>query len=80
MTFKLSNNPQPVEKVRDIFGLYLDPPTHVAVFRVDEKPQIQRWSGRSPCCRCYPGRPSGGRRLHAPWDYDLVRRAQREDQ
>ncbi len=40
-TFKLSNDPQLVEKVRDIVGLCLDPPAHAAVFCVDEKPQIQ---------------------------------------
>jgi transposase len=37
-TFKLSNDPLLVEKVRDIVGLYLDPPAHAAVFCVDEKP------------------------------------------
>jgi hypothetical protein len=40
-TFKLSNDPRLVETVRDIVGLYLDPPAHAAVFCVDEKPQIQ---------------------------------------
>jgi len=40
-TFKLSPDPRLVEKVRDIVGLYLNPPEHAAVFCVDEKPQIQ---------------------------------------
>jgi len=40
-TFKLSNDPQLVEKVRDIFGLYLNPPDRALVLCVDEKAQIQ---------------------------------------
>ena len=40
-TFKLSNDPHFVEKVRDITGLYLDPPDHAMVLCVDEKSQIQ---------------------------------------
>jgi len=40
-TFKLSNDPQFAAKVRDIVGLYVDPPAHAAVLSVDEKSQIQ---------------------------------------
>src|SRR5439155_22602605 len=40
-TFKPSNDPLLVEKVRDIVGLYREPPAHAAVFCVEEKPQIQ---------------------------------------
>src|SRR6266436_1368357 len=40
-TFKLSPDPQLIEKVRDIVGLYLNPPEHALVFCVDEKSQIQ---------------------------------------
>ena len=40
-TFKLSTDPQFVEKVRDIVGLYLDPPEKALVICVDEKSQIQ---------------------------------------
>ena len=40
-TFKLSTDPQFVEKVRDIVGLYLDPPEWALVLCVDEKSQIQ---------------------------------------
>src|SRR5947207_5589646 len=47
-TFKLSNDPLLVEKVRDIVGLYLDPPAHAAVFCVDEKPQIQALDRTQP--------------------------------
>jgi transposase len=40
-TFKLSNDPQFVEKLVDIVGLYLNPPEHAIVLCVDEKSQIQ---------------------------------------
>jgi transposase len=40
-TFKLSRDPQFVEKLRDIVGLYLDPPDKALVLSVDEKSQIQ---------------------------------------
>ena len=40
-TFKLSKNPEFVEKLRDIVGLYVDPPAHAVVLSVDEKNQIQ---------------------------------------
>lgn len=40
-TFKLSNDPLFVEKVRDVCGLYLNPPDHALVLCVDEKSQIQ---------------------------------------
>ena len=40
-TFKLSADPQFVEKVRDIVGLYLNPPNHAIVLSVDEKSQVQ---------------------------------------
>src|SRR4029453_16961942 len=39
--FKLSPDPLLVEKVRDIVGLYMNPPDHALVFCVDEKSQIQ---------------------------------------
>jgi hypothetical protein len=49
-TFKLSSDPLFVEKVRDIVGLYLDPPLKAMVLCVDEKSQIQalRQVRRSP--------------------------------
>lgn len=40
-TFKLSNDPAFVEKLRDVVGLYVDPPAHAVVLSVDEKSQIQ---------------------------------------
>ncbi len=40
-TFKLSNDPAFAAKVRDIVGLYVDPPAHAVVLSIDEKSQIQ---------------------------------------
>jgi transposase len=40
-TFKLSNDKHFIEKLRDVVGLYLNPPEHALVFSVDEKTQIQ---------------------------------------
>src|SRR6266508_2049414 len=39
--FKISPDPELVEKIRDLVGLYMNPPVAAAVFAVDEKPQIQ---------------------------------------
>src|SRR5660398_180227 len=39
--FKLSNDPQFVEKVYDVVGLYLNPPEAAVVYCVDEKSQVQ---------------------------------------
>ena len=61
-TFKLSNDPLLVEKVRDIVGLYLDPPAHAAVFCVDEKPQIQALERTQPLLPLQPGQVE--RRTH----------------
>src|SRR3979411_1376944 len=46
-TFKLSKDPEFVEKLRDIVGLYVDPPAH-AVVSVDEKSQIQALDRTQP--------------------------------
>ena len=40
-SFKISPDPQLIEKVRDVVGLYMHPPTNAAVFSFDEKSQIQ---------------------------------------
>jgi transposase len=61
-TFKLSNDPLLVEKVRDIVGLYLHPPAHAAVFCVDEKPQIQALDRTQPLLPMQPGQAE--RRTH----------------
>ena len=47
-TFKLSNDPFFIEKVRDITGLYLNPPDHAVVICVDEKTQIQALDRTQP--------------------------------
>src|ERR1700747_1570043 len=47
-SFKLSTDPLFVEKVKDIVGLYLDPPDHGAVLCVDEKSQIQALEPTQP--------------------------------
>src|SRR5215469_8290890 len=47
-TFKLSPDPLLVEKVRDIVGLYLNPPDHAVVLCVDEKSQIQALDRTQP--------------------------------
>jgi putative transposase len=47
-SFKLSNDPFFVEKVRDIAGLYLNPPDHALVLCVDEKSQIQALNRTQP--------------------------------
>jgi transposase len=47
-TYKMSTDPQFVEKVRDIVGLYMNPPEHAVVFSVDEKPQVQALERAQP--------------------------------
>jgi putative transposase len=47
-SFKLSTDPYFVEKVRDIVGLYLNPPEHAVVLCVDEKSQIQALERTQP--------------------------------
>jgi transposase len=55
--FKISPDPDLVEKVRDIVGLYLDPPLAAAVFAVDEKPQIQALNRTAPILPMLPTTP-----------------------
>ena len=47
-TFKVSNDPQFVEKLTDVVGLYLNPPERAMVFCVDEKSQIQALDRTQP--------------------------------
>jgi transposase len=61
-TFKLSPDPLFVEKVRDIVGLYLDPPERALVLCVDEKSQIQALDRTQPLLPMRPGQPE--RRTH----------------
>jgi hypothetical protein len=57
-----ARDPLLVEKVRDIVGLYLDPPAHAAMFCVDEKPQIQALDRTQPLLPMQPGQVE--RRTH----------------
>jgi transposase len=61
-TFKLSPDPLLIEKVRDIVGLYMDPPDHAVVLCVDEKSQIQALDRTQPLLPMRPGQVE--RRTH----------------
>ena len=56
-TFQLSGDPQLVEKVRDIVGLYLNPPDNAVVFCVDEKTAVQALERSQPLLPLQPGQP-----------------------
>src|SRR4051795_9988834 len=60
--FKLSTDPLFVEKVRDVVGLYLDPPERALVLCVDEKSGIQALDRSAPVLPMMPGMPE--RRTH----------------
>jgi transposase len=60
--FKISNDPQFEEKVRDVVGLYLNPPDRALVLCVDEKSQIQALDRTAPILPLRPGLPE--RRTH----------------
>src|SRR3954465_15846169 len=55
--FKLSSDPQFIEKVYDICGLYLNPPERAVVLCVDEKSQIQALDRTQPILPMLPGTP-----------------------
>lgn len=61
-TFKLSKDPNFVEKVRDIVGLYMSPPENAVVVCVDEKSQMQALDRTQPLLPMRPGTPE--RRTH----------------
>jgi transposase len=61
-SFKLSTDPLFVDKVRDVVGLYLDPPERALVLCVDEKSQIQALDRSQPVLPMQPGVPE--RRSH----------------
>jgi transposase len=56
-TWKLSKDPQFIEKVRDVVGLYLNPPERAVVLCVDEKSQIQALDRTAPILPMLPGTP-----------------------
>jgi hypothetical protein len=56
-TFKLSTDPSFESKLRDVVGLYVNPPAAAAVFCFDEKPKSRLWTAPSrPCRWCRGGR------------------------
>ncbi len=61
-TFKISTDPHFIDKVRDVVGLYLDPPEKALVLCVDEKSQIQALDRSAPVLPMMPGLPE--RRTH----------------
>src|ERR671935_121496 len=61
-TWKLSSDPQFIDKVRDIVGLYLNPPEHAVVLCVDEKTSVQAVDRTQPVLPLRPGLPE--RRTH----------------
>src|SRR6202795_1892410 len=54
--FKLSNDPNFVDKLRDVVGLYVDPPAHAIVLSLDEKSQIQALDRTQPALPLKKGR------------------------
>jgi transcriptional regulator with XRE-family HTH domain len=61
-TFQISSDPFLVAKVRDIVGLYMNPPDHALVLCVDEKSQIQALNRTQPIFPMQPGQAE--RRSH----------------
>jgi transposase len=61
-TWKLSSDPLFIDKVRDVVGLYLDPPEKAMVLAVDEKTQMQALDRTAPMLPMMPGTPE--RRTH----------------
>lgn len=57
-SFKVSPDPDLVEKVRDLVALYMNPPVAAAVFAVDEKPQIQALDRTAPTLPMLPTTPA----------------------
>ena len=55
--FKFSKDPQFVEKVRDIVGLYMNPPQRAVVLCIDEKSQVQALNRTQPILPLRPGLP-----------------------
>ena len=57
-TFKLSRDPLLAERLKDVVGLYVDPPAHAVVLSVDEKSQIQALERTQPGLPLKPGQPA----------------------
>ena len=56
-SFKISPDPELVEKIRDLVALYMNPPVAAAVFAIDEKPQIQALNRTAPILPLLPTTP-----------------------
>jgi transposase len=56
-SFKISPDPQLIEKIRDVVGLYMNPPANAVVFAVDEKSQIQALERAQPILPMDLGQP-----------------------
>lgn len=56
-SFKVSPDPDLVEKIRDLVGLYMNPPVNAVVFAFDEKPQIQALNRTAPILPMLPTTP-----------------------
>src|SRR5437879_8282538 len=59
-TFKLSPDPQLIDRVRDIVGLYMNPPEHALVLCVDEQTQLQALDRTQPLLPMQPGQLERG--------------------
>src|SRR5688572_11299821 len=57
-SFKVSPDPDLVEKIRDLVALYMNPPVAAAVFAIDEKPQIQALDRTAPTLPMLPTTPA----------------------
>lgn len=58
LTFKFTSDPQAEEKITDVVGLYLAPPTNAVVLCIDEKTQIQALQRTQPLLPLRPGLPA----------------------
>src|SRR5881409_2534220 len=58
LTFKFTTDPEAEDKIYDVVGLYLNPPTHAVVLSLDEKTQIQALSRTQPLLPLRPGLPA----------------------
>ncbi len=57
-TFKISRDPAFVQKLRDVVGLYINPPTNAIVLSVDEKSSVQALERTAPVLALRPGLPA----------------------
>src|SRR6187455_3211609 len=74
-TFKFSTDPELDAKVRDVVGLYVDPPQNAVVLCIDEKSQVQALQRTAPILPLRPGLPEEGHpRLHPQRHHHAVRR------